>query len=104
MLADPVRWRILFASSAAGELCVGDLALALEVTEDQVVVRAEDAAPDRAGQLPQRRSAGLLSAVARVPATSCWSTACASCSPLPCRGATMRVLDAIGRALAVAGQ
>ena len=36
MLADPVRSRILFALSAAGELCVGDLALALEVTEDQV--------------------------------------------------------------------
>jgi DNA-binding transcriptional ArsR family regulator len=36
MLADPVRSRILFALSAAGELCVGDLALALEVNEDQV--------------------------------------------------------------------
>jgi DNA-binding transcriptional ArsR family regulator len=36
MLADPVRSRLLFALSAADELCVGDLALALEVTEDQV--------------------------------------------------------------------
>ena len=36
LLADPVRSRILFALAAAGELCVGDLALALEVTEDQV--------------------------------------------------------------------
>ncbi len=36
MLADPVRSRILFALSAAGELCVGDLALALEATEDQM--------------------------------------------------------------------
>ncbi len=36
MLADPVRSRILFALSAAEELCVGDLALALEATEDQV--------------------------------------------------------------------
>src|SRR5690242_15741004 len=36
MLADPVRSRILFALSAADELCVGDLALALEVNEDQV--------------------------------------------------------------------
>src|SRR2546421_7930415 len=36
MLADPVRSRVLFALGAAGELCVGDLALALEVTEDQV--------------------------------------------------------------------
>jgi DNA-binding transcriptional ArsR family regulator len=31
-----VRSRILFALSAAGELCVGDLALALDVNEDQV--------------------------------------------------------------------
>jgi len=36
MLADPVRSRILFALGAADELCVGDLALALEVSEDQV--------------------------------------------------------------------
>jgi DNA-binding transcriptional ArsR family regulator len=36
MLADPVRSRILFALAAAAELCVGDLALALDVTEDQV--------------------------------------------------------------------
>ena len=36
MLADPVRSRILFALVAAGELCVGDLALALDVTQDQV--------------------------------------------------------------------
>ena len=36
MLADPVRSRILFALVAAEELCVGDLALALELTEDQV--------------------------------------------------------------------
>jgi ArsR family transcriptional regulator, lead/cadmium/zinc/bismuth-responsive transcriptional repressor len=36
MLADPVRSRILFALVAAEELCVGDLALALEATEDQV--------------------------------------------------------------------
>jgi DNA-binding transcriptional ArsR family regulator len=36
MLADPVRSRILFALAAGQELCVGDLALALDVTEDQV--------------------------------------------------------------------
>jgi DNA-binding transcriptional ArsR family regulator len=36
MLADPVRSRILFALVTAGELCVGDLALVLDVTEDQV--------------------------------------------------------------------
>jgi ArsR family transcriptional regulator, lead/cadmium/zinc/bismuth-responsive transcriptional repressor len=36
MLADPARSRILFALGTAGELCVGDLALALDVTEDQV--------------------------------------------------------------------
>ena len=36
ILADPVRSRILFALVKAEELCVGDLALALEATEDQV--------------------------------------------------------------------
>ena len=36
MLADPVRSRILFALVAGGELCVGDLALVLDVTQDQV--------------------------------------------------------------------
>jgi DNA-binding transcriptional ArsR family regulator len=36
MLADPVRSRILFALASADELCVGDLALALGATEDQV--------------------------------------------------------------------
>jgi len=36
MLADPVRSRILFALGATDELCVGDLALALDVNEDQV--------------------------------------------------------------------
>src|ERR1700758_263691 len=36
MLADPVRSRILFALVSVEELCVGDLALALDVTEDQV--------------------------------------------------------------------
>ena len=36
MLADPARLRILFALAAGGELCVGDLALALDATEDQV--------------------------------------------------------------------
>jgi DNA-binding transcriptional ArsR family regulator len=36
MLADPARSQILFALYAAGELCVGDLAIALDVSEDQV--------------------------------------------------------------------
>src|SRR6201987_695265 len=36
MLADPVRSRIRFALGAGEELCVGDLALALDGTEDQV--------------------------------------------------------------------
>lgn len=36
MLADPVRSRILFALVSAGELCVGDLAVVLDVTQDQI--------------------------------------------------------------------
>lgn len=36
LLADPVRVRILYALELVDELCVGDLALALEVSEDAV--------------------------------------------------------------------
>jgi DNA-binding transcriptional ArsR family regulator len=36
MLADPIRSRILFALASADELCVGDLALVLDASEDQV--------------------------------------------------------------------
>ena len=34
LLADPVRTRILYALDLVEELCVGDLALALDVSED----------------------------------------------------------------------
>jgi DNA-binding transcriptional ArsR family regulator len=34
VIQDPVRSRVLFALSAAGELCVGDVAIALKVSED----------------------------------------------------------------------
>jgi ArsR family transcriptional regulator, lead/cadmium/zinc/bismuth-responsive transcriptional repressor len=34
LIADPTRMRLLFALDAAEELCVGDLALALNVSED----------------------------------------------------------------------
>ena len=36
LLADPVRSRILYALDLVDELCVGDLALALDATEDAV--------------------------------------------------------------------
>jgi DNA-binding transcriptional ArsR family regulator len=36
LLADPVRSRVLFALSTVDRLCVGDLALALGVSEDAV--------------------------------------------------------------------
>jgi DNA-binding transcriptional ArsR family regulator len=36
MIADPVRLRILYALDVTEELCVGDLALALDANEDQV--------------------------------------------------------------------
>lgn len=35
LLADPVRLRVLFALASVRELCVGDLALALDVSMDQ---------------------------------------------------------------------
>lgn len=36
LLADPVRARIVSALHAVGELCVGDLALALDVSDSSV--------------------------------------------------------------------
>jgi DNA-binding transcriptional ArsR family regulator len=36
LLADPVRSRIMYALDLVEELCVGDLALALDATEDAV--------------------------------------------------------------------
>lgn len=36
LLADPVRIRLVYALDVVEELCVGDLALALEVSEDSV--------------------------------------------------------------------
>jgi DNA-binding transcriptional ArsR family regulator len=36
LLADPVRSRILYALDLVDELCVGDIALALEASEDSV--------------------------------------------------------------------
>jgi DNA-binding transcriptional ArsR family regulator len=36
LLADPVRLRLVYALDVAEELCVGDLSLALEVSEDAV--------------------------------------------------------------------
>jgi DNA-binding transcriptional ArsR family regulator len=36
MMADPVRLRLIYALDVSEELCVGDLALALDVSEDSV--------------------------------------------------------------------
>lgn len=36
LLADPVRARVLYALDIVDELCVGDIALALDATEDSV--------------------------------------------------------------------
>ena len=36
LISDPTRSRVLYALDVAEELCVGDLALALEVNEDAV--------------------------------------------------------------------
>ena len=36
LIADPTRSRVLYALDVVDELCVGDLALALEVNEDAV--------------------------------------------------------------------
>ena len=36
LMADPVRLRLIYALDVAEEMCVGDLALALDVSEDSI--------------------------------------------------------------------
>src|SRR5262249_53942200 len=68
------------------------------------VLRPEDAAPGRAGELPQGRPDGLLPAVRRVPASAARALPAAVAHDRgPGGGAVMRALDALGHALAVAG-
>jgi DNA-binding transcriptional ArsR family regulator len=57
VLGDPIRMRILTALLAAKELCVGDLALALQVNEDAVSYGLRVL---RRHGLVQRRAAGRM--------------------------------------------
>jgi ArsR family transcriptional regulator, lead/cadmium/zinc/bismuth-responsive transcriptional repressor len=57
VLGDPVRMRILTALVAAKELCVGDLALALQVDQDAVSYGLRVL---RRHGLVQRRAAGRM--------------------------------------------
>jgi ArsR family transcriptional regulator, lead/cadmium/zinc/bismuth-responsive transcriptional repressor len=57
VIGDPIRARILTALLAADELCVGDLALALEVNEDAVSYGLRVL---RRHGLVQRRAAGRM--------------------------------------------
>lgn len=66
LLADPTRARILYALDLVDELCVGDLALALEATEDSVGY----ALRVLAGQHPKGRPDRLLPALERLPRTA----------------------------------
>ncbi len=102
LIADPVRSRLLFALAAVERLCVGDLALALEVSDDAVsyglrLLRT-------AGLVTFRRKAG--SSTTPSPPRSrirCSNTACAS----SCRWRFPRRTDdgmrALRHALLVAG-
>jgi DNA-binding transcriptional ArsR family regulator len=57
VLGDPIRMRIMTALLAAKELCVGDLALALEVNDDAVSYGLRVL---RRHGLVQRRAAGRM--------------------------------------------
>lgn len=57
LLAEPLRARILTALLATEEMCVGDLALALEVSEDSASYALRLL---RTAGLVQRRSAGRM--------------------------------------------
>ncbi|MGI8574168.1 MAG: ArsR/SmtB family transcription factor [Egibacteraceae bacterium] len=57
LLGDPVRTRLLSALLAGGELCVGDLALAIETPETTVSYALRHL---RTGGLVQNRRAGRM--------------------------------------------
>lgn len=57
LIADPTRMRLLFALDAAEELCVGDLALALDVSEDAASYGLRML---RTARLVHRRRAGRM--------------------------------------------
>lgn len=57
VMAEPVRARILSALVASEEMCVGDLALALDITEDNVSYGLRTL---RAHRLVERRAVGRL--------------------------------------------
>src|SRR2546429_8684801 len=59
MLADPVRSRILFALSAAGGLCLGGPAPALEAPEDQGSYALKVLRPAGVVSLPQDGPVGV---------------------------------------------
>ncbi len=58
LLADPVRSRVLFALVSVDELCVGDLALALDVSMDQVSYALKMLRP--AGLVQSRRDGRVI--------------------------------------------
>lgn len=85
LLADPVRARIVSALHAVGELCVGDLALALEVSDSSVshalrLLRTAGVVRNRRdGRVIYYRLAGpvmpaVLDVISRVGATSTGGT------------------------------
>ena len=78
LLADPVRSRILYALDLVEELCVGDLALALDASEDAVELRAAPAAHRRARADPQGRAGSCSTGSPTTSPSRCSSTACAS--------------------------
>ncbi len=81
LMADPVRLRLIYALDVADELCVGDLALALEVSEDSVSYA-----------LRLLRAAGLLST--RRDGRVIYNRLAAD-FPAPLRGPCLRQLAAL---------
>ena len=79
LLADPVRVRILDALESVGELCVGDLALALDVNEDAASYGLRLLRTAGLVQSPQGRPHRGVPARPTASPNRCSSTACASC-------------------------
>lgn len=82
LMADPVRLRLIYALDVVEELCVGDLALALDVSEDSVTYALRLL---RTAGLVRTRKEGRV-VLTTSPTTSpppCATTAYANSSPSP---------------------
>ncbi len=103
LIADPVRSRLLFALSTVERLCVGDLALALGVTDDAVSYALRMLRTAGLVHLPERGPGRLLLAGAVVPPSAARALPAPALDRGGPGGRAVSALHALGHALLVSG-